>query len=217
MVRMIFVRHGEAEGNVQRVFHGHHNSGLTENGKVQALLTAEFLEKEYKIDKIYSSDLSRAFETASYIAEKQRICEITKDENLREINGGEWENKPWSILPEMFPQEYSLWENDIGNSHLPGGESAIQMQKRATEAMCRIAEENEGKTVCIVTHGTVLKALLCIWKNLPIEQMQSLPWFDNASVSVVDYTGNGYNIILEGENKQLGEYSTLAKQTWWKK
>ncbi len=217
MVRMIFVRHGEAEGNVQRVFHGHHNSSLTENGKTQARLTADFLKKEYKIDKIYSSDLSRAFETASYIACGQNGCEIIKNENLREINGGAWENEPWSILPEKFPDEYALWEKDIGNSHLPGGESARQMQERAFAAVQEIAKENEGKTVCIVTHGTVLKSLLCIWRNLPIEEMQNLPWFDNASVTVTDYDGTGYNIILEGENKQLGEYSTLAKQTWWRK
>ncbi len=215
MVRVIFVRHGEAEGNIDRVFHGHHDSNLTENGRIQAQLTAKFLE-DYKIDRIYSSDLTRTADTAGYIAEKQGIKEIIKDKDLREINGGKWENIPWSELPGLFPEEYSLWEKDIGLAHLPGGESTLQLQKRAAAVVERIVSENEGKTVCIVTHGTVLKSLLCLWRNVPIKEMQNLPWFDNASVTIIDYEENGYNIILEGENKQLGNYSTLAKQTWWK-
>ena len=56
LTKVIFIRHGEADGNIDRVFHGHYNSDLTENGVRQIKLTAERL-RDTNIDAIYSSDL----------------------------------------------------------------------------------------------------------------------------------------------------------------
>ncbi|MFA7636598.1 MAG: histidine phosphatase family protein, partial [Monoglobales bacterium] len=108
--RFIIVRHAEAEGNIIRIFHGHYNSSLTEDGHIQAKRAAEALKK-YKIDHIYSSDLNRTVSTAEYISSCSGL-EIKKDERLREINGGGWENVPWDDLPSLFPESYKHWEND---------------------------------------------------------------------------------------------------------
>ena len=58
---LIFVRHGESEGNKAERFNGHSDFKLTEKGRQQAQKTAEYLDK-YKIDKVYSSDLKRALQ-----------------------------------------------------------------------------------------------------------------------------------------------------------
>ena len=107
MTKVIFVRHAEAEGNVNRNFHGHYDSLLTENGRKQLELVAQRLKNE-PIDVIYSSDLTRTFETAMSIAQGRGL-EVIKDKRLREIYGGQWEDVPWDELPVRFPESYGFW------------------------------------------------------------------------------------------------------------
>ncbi len=213
--RFIMVRHGEADGNIIRIFHGQYNSNLTEDGHVQARRAADFL-KNYKIDHIYSSDLKRTFSTARHIADGRNL-EIKTDSRLREIDGGKWENVPWDDLPEMFPESYSHWENDIAKTKMPDGESIEEMFERTKKALSDISAMHPGETVCVVTHGTVLRALVCLWRGIPLSDMQKIPWFDNASITIVDYTENGYEIVEEGISSHLDGVSTFGKQDWWQR
>ena len=82
---MIFVRHGQSLGNKERAFLGHTDLDLSVLGYEQAELTAEFL-KDRKIDKIYSSDLMRAYHTSLPLANILKL-EPEKQEELREIFG----------------------------------------------------------------------------------------------------------------------------------
>lgn len=213
--RFIVVRHGEADGNIIRIFHGQYNSNLTEDGHIQAERAAEFL-KNYKIDHIYSSDLNRTLSTAEHIANARKI-QIKTDSRLREIDGGKWENIPWDDLPEMFPESYRHWENDIAKTSMPDGESVCDMFERTRSAFDDIASAHPGETVCVVTHGTVLRALVCLWRGIPLADMQKVPWFDNASITIVDYTDTGYEIIKEGLSSHLDGVSTFSKQSWWQR
>lgn len=213
--RFIVVRHGEADGNIIRIFHGHYNSNLTEDGHIQAQRTAEFL-KNYKIDHVYSSDLNRTVSTAEHIA-KGRNLPINTDCRLREINGGKWENVPWDDLPGLFPESYDHWENDIARTKMPCGESIEEMFERTSAAFLSLAAAHPGETVCVVTHGTVLRALVCLWRGVPLSNMQKVPWFDNASITIVDYTDGEYEIIEEGISSHLDGVSTFGKQDWWQR
>ena len=57
------VRHGESEANRNEIFAGHFNADLEDKGLLQAQKTAEYIKENYKVDKVYSSDLKRAFKT----------------------------------------------------------------------------------------------------------------------------------------------------------
>ena len=63
MTTLILVRHGQSESNLKHIFCGQTDVKLTEKGHAQAKKTAEYIIKNYKIDKIYSSDLQRAYDT----------------------------------------------------------------------------------------------------------------------------------------------------------
>ena len=67
MVKLYLFRHGQSKANLNNVFLGQHNMDLTENGICQAKLTAKYL-KDIPVDVIYSSDLTRAHETAKETA-----------------------------------------------------------------------------------------------------------------------------------------------------
>ena len=196
--KLIFVRHAEAEGNIKRLFHGWYNSNLTSKGKKQAELVSDRLA-DVKIDVLYSSVLNRTFKTASYISEKLGLPIITSP-NLKEINGGDWEDVSWEDLPN--------------------GETMVGFQDRLLKEIYRIIDENEGKNICIVTHGTAIKALKCKFMGLKLNDMQAVSWCDNTAVTVVDYDGetNKFDIVMDGDASHLPyEMKTIVHQDWWKR
>ncbi len=214
MTKLILVRHAEAEGNILRRFHGITNSLLTENGHLQAKRLSERMRDE-PIDILYTSDLSRTQTTAEYISNIKNLdCKMKKE--LREINGGVWENQPWDELPVKWPEDYENWEKKPHLLEMPGGETMVDFQNRVVEAVLKIIRKNKGKRICVVTHGTVIKALLCYFKKIELCDFPKLKWCDNASITVVNINNDSYNVVLEGDNSHLGDLSTLAKQNWWK-
>ena len=209
-----FVRHGEAVGNRDRIFHGYYDSQLTPDGREQAKRTAEEMQK-YDIDVIISSDLTRAYDTAAYIADGRGLDIITTPA-LREINGGGWENVPWDQLHSRYPQEMDDWLNNMHVLQMPGGESSIAFWERLVNEIELITEKYEGKKICIVTHGTAIKTLMCYFDGVPLNEFTSRRWHDNCSITIVEKENGKYKTILDGYNGHLGELSTLEKQDWWK-
>lgn len=214
VTRLILVRHAEAEGNFKRIFHGWTDGGITDKGHKQAEKAAYKL-KGMNIDVIYSSTLKRTLQTAEYIAEEIKIP-IIKTEKLKEINGGDWEGRKWGELPVLWPDEYDTWENKPHLHRMPNGECMESFQKRIIDEVEEIIKNNSGKTICIITHGTAIRALLCYFYNCDLEEMLNTPWFDNTAITVVDYENNNYKIISAGDTQHLGkELSTIENQEWW--
>ena len=111
MVHLIIVRHGNSVGNFKRIFIGQTDWGLSELGEEQVKRTTEYL-KQFKIDKIYSSDLCRAYDTVLPTAEHLGL-EIHKMEGLREIYAGEWEQKPFTEIAEKCGYSDQLYFSKI--------------------------------------------------------------------------------------------------------
>ncbi|HHW30513.1 MAG TPA: histidine phosphatase family protein [Clostridiaceae bacterium] len=214
VTRLYFVRHAEAEGNVKRIFHGWTDAKLTEKGRIQAQKLAARM-KDMDIDVIYSSSLERAKETAAYIAAAKNLPVISND-NLREINGGSWENQKWEDLPLKWPYEYHTWENRPHIHNMPDGESMEDFQERLISEIKYIIDNNMGKNVCIVTHGTAIKALICYFTGCSLEEMLNINWVDNTSITEIHYEDGTFKVVDEGDSSHLGdEYSTLKFQDWW--
>jgi len=204
---IIFVRHGESEGNKSDSFNGSLNLPLTERGKKQAEQTAEFLER-YPIDAIYSSDLDRAYETATFTAKRKNIP-IVKCRKLREIYGGDFEGIPYSEIEAKFPKEYHAWRHDMGNCRCPNGESIKELFERVKFKVCEIAKKHRGQTVLITTHATPIRAMSTAWLKKDITDIGSIPWVKNASVTIVDYSDIDHpEIILYDEHTHLKDLLT---------
>ena len=215
MPKIILLRHGEAEGNVDKIFHGHSNSNLTRNGHRQARLAADFLCTT-PIDVVYSSDLRRTLDTVSYTAIRRGLP-VQLYPNLREIHGGKWEGIAWATLDSLFPESYGHWLKQPHLLQMPDGENMHDFTNRIETAFFDIWHKNPGKNILISTHGTAIKTLVGRLKKWPLSDFLKTPWYDNASITILEYDETGqYKFILEGENKHLGEHSTLARQTWWR-
>ncbi len=193
--KLIVVRHAQSTGNLLGEFHGQFPSDITEFGVKQASCTAEFL-KDTHIDTAYASDLPRAFHTASIIAQRHSL-DVKGHTGLREIFAGKWEEMPFDIIGDKYPEEYRVWREDLGNARCPGGESVKELQDRVNEAFCEIVRENAGKTVLIGSHATPIRVMACIWHCVPLTQIGTLPWVPNASVSIINYDSETLSHSIE--------------------
>lgn len=212
--RLILVRHAEAEGNLYRIFQGWTNGSVTDRGHIQAKLVAERL-KDMPIDVLYSSSMKRTLQTAGYISEVKNLP-IIRTDKLKEINGGDWEGRRWDELPKMWPDEHHTWENMPHIHQMPNGESMAEFQKRLIAEIEKIISDNKGKNICIVTHGTAIRALMCYFSECDLEEMINTPWYDNTAVTIIDHEDGKFNIVMAGDASHLSkEYSTLENQEWW--
>jgi broad specificity phosphatase PhoE len=145
MTTLLLARHGETDWNRELRIQGSSDIALNELGRQQARALAEELA-DVPLDAIYSSDLSRARETAEAVAATHRL-EIRFDPRLRERAFGSWEGltrEEIDALPE-------------GSEH--DGENDEQIRSRVLEAVQAIADAHPGKQVLIVAHGGALNAL----------------------------------------------------------
>ena len=111
MTTIYLIRHAEAEGNLYRIAQGQHDSNLTDRGwrQVQAL-ARRFAG--IRVDAVYASDLYRTRATASAVYKPKGLpLHLRKD--LREIYGGDWEDRrrcwpgsapPWRKSPGRTPE-----------------------------------------------------------------------------------------------------------------
>lgn len=203
-MNIYLLRHGESIGNKDKIYLGHTDLDLSEKGYMQAERACDYITKNVKIDKIFSSDLIRAYNTVLPTAKKLNI-NIIKDPGLREIYAGLWENKKYEYLIENFPESYSAWRNDIGNAKCDGGESVAELQKRIMNKLCEIANCNEGSDILIGTHATPIRVINCTITNTPLSDMNNIPWAFNASLTHISYNQGQFKLIDYGKSSYLGE------------
>ena len=207
MTKVLLVRHGESQANRKKIFAGHYDVELEEQGKLQAERTAEYIVENFDVEKVYASDLKRAYQTAEATAKKLNLSVIGVPE-LREISAGDWEGVSFSELCEKYKEDYAVWLNDIGKAKCTNGESVEELGKRVFSALTKIAEENDGKTVLVATHATPIRAMECLIKTESTNNMKDCPWVSNTSVSVLVYENKVWRIEKMGYDEHLKDLKT---------
>lgn len=190
MTRIILLRHGRSEANEDRRFAGHTDVPLAPLGCEQAQNAADWLCANEKIDRIYSSDLQRAMNTARPTAERLGL-EVIPVRELREIMPGIWENRKYDELEAELGDEFRCWRENLPCAHPTGGESVADVFERTVAALHRIAEENTDKTVLIATHWTPVRCAICHALGLPLADIMQAPAPFNASIHILRYE-NGH-------------------------
>lgn len=208
--RIYFVRHGESESNLIHQFAGSLDMPLTKRGREQAAATAAFL-KDVPFTSVYSSDLQRAYDTALAVAQTQGMS-VVGDQRLREIYAGDWEGRSYDDLDREFTDSYGVWRTQIGLAQCPNGESVAQLQARVDRCIQDIVRNHPNQYVCIATHATPIRVMECLWTDTPLEQMHTIPWVSNASVTIVEYHEGHAQLLSRDASRHLGSLHTvLAK------
>jgi alpha-ribazole phosphatase len=219
MFRLYFIRHGQTEWNRIRRFQGQTDIELNDHGRLQAKAVAEEL-KDLTFDVIYSSDLSRAHETAKAI-NKYHKMDIVKDERLRERSFGCFEGHTSEETGEKFPELKEKYLADKLNFKVPGGESRREFIGRVGNILETIHERHSDQTIAVVSHGGVLGAMMShiISNKLQYDSPQFIPLFtiQNCSISQLEvrhgqwliHTLNEIHHLkgLVDEGRPVGDYA----------
>ncbi|MDU4959754.1 MAG: alpha-ribazole phosphatase [Sporomusaceae bacterium] len=182
--RVILVRHGQTEWNVQLKYQGHSEVPLTAIGIEQAKLAAVRLSRE-PVAAIYSSDLGRAAATAQYIAAEHQL-QVQQLRALREFYFGNWEGLRFQEVSERWPQQSLEFFQHPESARVSGGETFAEVQARAVAAVKQLVAQHENKTILVVSHGGTIRTLLCAALGLPLERVWAIRQ-DNTAVNVIEY------------------------------
>jgi len=170
---MYIVRHGETDYNVQQIVQGHLQIPLNEKGRRQAR-EAKKVFQNIHFDKVISSDLIRAKETAEIIAEDYDVdVELAKE--LRESYlvdyQGESSKDPSPKIKKLVDAHHSLTPDDRWHGAIvPGAESNAQLVARAFNFLRGVVRAYPGKTILVVTHGGVVLTLAAHLGIIPREE-----------------------------------------------
>ena len=203
MVKVVFVRHGQTEWNVNGRYQGQSDVALSAAGVDQAeKLAANFPVAH--IDAIYSSDLIRARVTAETVA-KRFALEVNLEPAFRELSFGDWEGLTYEQIVASWPDAMKnfLAHPDILN--IPHGESFPEVQQRAMSRLQELIQKHEGQTIMIAAHGAVLRTMLTAALHMPLQYLWSIRQF-NTAVNIVRYDAEGNPTVeLLNSTAHLGE------------
>lgn len=183
-MKLIFVRHGQTDWNVQGKIQGSYDSELNSTGINQAMkLSEKLLSLNYKFSKIYSSPQKRALKTAEILSKSSNVDYVLM-KDLQEMNMGKWEGLSWKEVEEKYPTEYKKWYLNRRYTKTPDGESYENMLERVLKSIDKIINENTHDVV-IVSHSAVIMCLQCYVTNTPFNEMLKFKT-KNANITEID-------------------------------
>ncbi len=189
MGQIIFLRHGQAKNNTERILAGRTEGvPLTEIGIKQAEETAELL-KHMNISTIYSSPIERAKHTAE-IAGKYNSLDVTIDDRLNELDMGKFTNVPYDEIFKSHGNVFMKFYNGELEIAHNGVETFSNVKKRVLEIVEHVIEKHPDENVLLVTHMDPIKAMLSTIVELSSTNLYELI-IANASL----------NIFIEKERK----------------
>jgi probable phosphoglycerate mutase len=203
--RVILVRHGQTEWNIAGIRQGHLDSRLTGRGIAQAQALAQRLARE-RFSALYSSDLGRAVQTATAIAEITGH-EIVTDARLRERHLGIFQGLNADEITARFPEE--RWQfRTVGPDYvIPGGESMRQQVARNVAYLNELAEKHRGEQIVVVTHGGVVSGFFRHTLEIPLEAPRRFE-FVNAGLNVFARDEASWLLLTWGDVSHLSPEGT---------
>jgi len=157
--QIIFLRHGQAKNNTERILAGRTEGiPLTEIGIKQAEHTAELLE-HMNISTIYSSPIQRAKHTAEIVAEHNSL-NVTIDERLIELDMGKFTGIPYDEIFTSHGNVFMKFYNGELEIAHNGVETFAEVKKRVLGIVDHVIEKHPDENVVLVTHMDPIKAML---------------------------------------------------------
>jgi broad specificity phosphatase PhoE len=157
MSRLLLLRHGQSEWNAQQRWQGHGDPSLTELGRAQAREAAAQLASA-GIERMVSSDLARAFETAEIVAAALGLA-LERDAVWRERDIGSWTGLKREEIAARWPTEYARFRSHDADARPGGGESDAMLRARAHEALASLRARYPSARVLVVTHRGIARML----------------------------------------------------------
>lgn len=209
-MKLLLVRHAESRGNVNHRWQGWLDEPLTDKGRDQAYRLADRLhqwsvENSEEITAVYSSTLTRAFQTAGILAQRWRVP-LVLDGRLRERDVGLLQGLTWPEIETRYSEVAKTIRQQWTIAVLPEGETVLELTERVWQAVEGIVERTNGHnaagSVAVVSHGGALNAFF----NRLVGRGHELPFIfrlGNTSLSVVEVQDGRPRILLVNDSCHL--------------
>lgn len=214
MLTVLLTRHGHTDRSEPEQYLGQNVvARLTERGREDALALGRRLASVH-IERVISSPLGRAMETAQLVAGHRQV-EI--DERLAEMDYGYWEGVPTTEIQQRYPDEYARYEADPATFHVGGAESGEQVAARVSALLDELVDWAAGKgdepTCLLIGHASVNRVLLADALGVPLPDYRRRFDSDWASLSVLRWSNreDGARLLLGND---VGHVRGLSGVTW---
>ncbi len=205
MPKFILIRHGESVWNGERRIQGNQDPPLSPRGLRQTdrLIARLQTQGPGRAAAIYTSPLRRAAETAERLAGALHLP-LVQEPDLREMSLGKWEGLTVPEIQAAFPGGYERWLEDPGASPAPGGEALPDFDRRVVRALTRMQEARPETDLILVTHGGVVKALICHVLGLDVRFLFRIKQ-DNTALSRIQIEKTDRRVLLVNDTCHLSE------------
>lgn len=213
---LYLIRHGETEGAETKRYKGSIDVPLSINGGAQMLQAAAFVRhhaegvpdqtrKSYlrdvhgtppleeaagstehaRLSAVYASDLQRASRSAEIFASEFELRPIIVP-GLRERHFGVWEGMTFEEIRTRYPREFTAWARDP-LAHAPvGGEETASALRRVMPEIEAIIERHCGEQVAVISHGGVIRLILCHYLGAPLSNIFRIEQ-DYAAINIIEF------------------------------
>lgn len=186
------IRHGESLANATAAHAGWAQVPLTEKGIEQAKRTAALIQ-DVRFDKVITSDLLRAIQTAEYALPG---CRKERDARLREISVGSLSGRFLTDCEAELGSLYLRHRHDH-NFTAYGGENMDDLRRRVADFLNDLCQEPADSKIAVVCHEGSIFAMLChvLQCSLPRHAAAAA----NCSVSVFAYENGRWSLCKWNE------------------
>lgn len=195
VTKIYLIRHGETEDADSGRYKGHLDVPLSENGIKQIKKLARNISGEAGkrgsaeldhtgLSAIYCSDLIRAVKSADIIAEQFDLKPMIFA-GLKERNFGEWEGMKFNEIEEKWPDAFKAWASNPLKFSPVGGESTLEVKDRIMPSFNEITNQHKGQNIAIVSHGGVIRIILCELLGIPLENIFRIEQ-DFAALNIIE-------------------------------
>ena len=207
MGQVIFLRHGQAKNNTERILAGRTEGiPLTERGVQQAEHTAQLLE-HMNISAIYSSPIQRAKHTAEIVGNHNSI-DVQIDDRLIELDMGKFTGMPYDEIFNSHGNVFMKFYNGELEIAHNGVETFSEVKKRVNSIVDHVLEKHPNENVVLVTHMDPIKAMLSsIFELTPTALFELI--IANASLNIFRESDRKFS--LSGLNVM---HPSRFDQTW---
>jgi broad specificity phosphatase PhoE len=186
---VVLVRHAASRGAGR--FVGQRDEPLSATGQRQLIELARKLSR-FRFHAIFTSDLTRAIETARPAAQRQKL-ELQIRPALREMHFGSWQGLSWEQIQGREPRAADRWLKHFASQPIPGAEHFRQFKRRVEAELRAIIDANRGCCVLVVTHAGVIRVALADALGIKDENIFRLVQ-DPCSLNVVEHFSGGLTV-----------------------
>ncbi len=198
-MQIYVIRHGETEWNKEEIFRGRKDIPLNETGKRQAEWVG-FYFSEKRIDRLVSSPLARAMQTAEPIG-KATGAAVEPMEEFTDINFGIWEGLPLREVEERYPSDLKLWRESPEKLWIEGGEGLSMVRERISDGFGKIASGEDG-AIAVATHRVICKLIVLHFLRIENEHFWDIK-FDPGSITLLELKDGKPTLVFSNDRCHL--------------